>query len=83
MKIEGRKGERMKPRIHQFPFLPISAMLFHLHNERKAELVHWSLFHFIAMQLHPALIANLIYVLSRRQPALGGNYSWLILAQSD
>lgn len=83
MKIEGRRGERMKSWILQLLFLPISAMLFHLHNGVEAELAHRLLFHFIAIQLHPALIVNLIYVLSRRRPALGGNYSWLILAQCD
>ena len=83
MKIEGRRGKGMKSQILQFPFLPISAMLFHLHNGGEAKLERRLLFHFIATQLHPALIANLVYVLSRRRPALGGNYSWLILAQCD
>lgn len=70
----------MKSQILQSSFLLIRAMLFHLHNGVEAELVHRLLFHFIAIQLHPALIVNLIYGLSRRRPTLGDNYGWLILA---
>lgn len=79
-KVGGEGGENMKSQTLQSPFLPVRAMLFHLHNEVETELVHRLLFHFIAMQLHPALIVNLIYGLSRRRPTLGDNYSWLILA---
>lgn len=70
----------MKSQIFQSSLLPIRAMLFLLHYGVEVELVHTFLFHFIAMQLHPALTFNLIYGLSRRQPTLGDNYSWLILA---
>lgn len=66
-----------------FCFLPITAMLLHLHDGGESKLVHRLLFHFIARQLLPALITNFIYFLFRRRPALGGNYSWLILAQCD
>lgn len=70
----------MKSQILQSSFLPIRATLFHLHNGVEAKVVHRLFFHFIAMQLHPVLIVNLIYGLSRRQPTLGDNYIWLILA---
>lgn len=70
----------MKSQILQFSFLPNRAMVFHLHNGVEAKLVHRLFFHFIAMQLHPALIVNLVYGLFGRQPTLGDNYSWFILA---
>lgn len=66
-----------------FCFLPITAMLLHFHDRGESKLVHRLLFHFIARQLLPALITNFIYFLFRRRAALGGNYSWLILAQCD
>lgn len=54
-KSRGVEGKGWSPGCFSFPFLPL--LPCPLHNRGEAKLAHRLLFHFIAMQLHPAPIS--------------------------